>query len=260
MRHAKRQQIAQQAAKTQTKKKTRSWALIRGLAAFFVASALTFGGYLAVVHPDTPLPREWNPTQPLRISDPVTPLTGWKLNRAVASTDQCLAALQGYAALQPLQPLNDSAQCFIRDRVDLRAVGDARLAPVETRCAIALRMAMWERHSLQPAASEFLGSSVSSIAHFGSYSCRALRTTSGPSSRMSTHATADAIDIAGFGLANGTRVRLLADWEPTGPKADFLREVRDGACKWFSLTLSPDYNRLHADHFHLQSRGWGLCR
>ncbi|MEO0904037.1 MAG: extensin family protein, partial [Pseudomonadota bacterium] len=100
----------------------------------------------------------------------------------------------------------------------------------------------------------------SSIDHFGSYSCRVMRTSSGPSTRMSTHATADAIDIAGFGLSDGTRIRLLADWGPDGPKADFLRAVRDGACEWFSLTLSPDYNRLHADHFHLQSRGWGLCR
>jgi hypothetical protein len=171
-----------------------------------------------------------------------------------------VATLDGFAALRPLAPLEDTEQCFIRDRVSLRTVGDASVTPVETRCAIALRMAMWEQHSLQPAAAQFLGSSVSRIEHIGSYNCRVLRTSSGPSTRMSTHATADAIDIAGFGLSDGTRIRLLADWEPVGPKADFLRAARDGACKWFSLTLSPDYNRLHADHFHLQSRGWGLCR
>ena len=77
---------------------------------------------------------------------------------------------------------------------------------------------------------------------------------------MSTHATADAIDIAGFDLVDGTRIRLRTDWQEDGPKADFLRAVRDGACDLFDLTLSPDYNQLHADHFHLQSRGWGLCR
>lgn len=260
MRHAKRQQMAQDAAKAQSKKKTRSWALISGLAAFFFAGVLAYGGYQALVHPDTPLPRAWNPMQPLAVSDPVTPLTGWKLNRAVASFDQCLAALNGFAAVQPQEPLEDTDQCFIRDRVALSGVGDARLAPLETRCAIALRTAMWERHSLQPAAAEFLGTSVQSIQHIGSYNCRLLRTSAGPSTRMSTHATADAIDITGFGFADGLQVRLIDDWEGTGPKADFLRAARDGACKWFSLTLSPDYNRLHADHFHLQSRGWGLCR
>ena len=50
----------------------------------------------------------------------------------------------------------------------------------------------------------------------------------------------------------------LADF--TGDAAAFLQAARDGACDWFSLTLSPDYNSLHEDHFHLQSRGWGLCR
>ena len=87
-----------------------------------------------------------------------------------------------------------------------------------------------------------------------------MRTASGPSNRMSTHATADAIDISGFRLANGTQIRLIADWGAASPKSAFLRSVRDGACDWFKMILSPDYNRLHADHFHLQSRGWGLCR
>jgi hypothetical protein len=260
MRHAKRQQLAQDAAQKKRKEHGRSWALIRGLAAFCFAGVLAFGGYQVAMHPDTPLPRQWNPTQPLAINDPVTPLTGWKMNRAVATETQCLATLDGLATLEPLAPLEDTDQCYIRDRVDLRGVGDARLAPLETRCAIALRMAMWERHSLQPAAAEFLGTTVQSINHIGSYNCRPMRTSSGASTRMSTHATADAIDVSGFRFADGTEARLINDWEPDGPKAEFLRAARDGACEWFSLTLSPEYNRLHADHFHLQSRGWGLCR
>lgn len=260
MRHGRRQQLAQRAAEKQRKKQDRSKAGANGVAAMFFAGLLVFAGYQALVHPDTPLPRAWNPMQPLVISDPVTPLTGWKLNKAAASQEQCLTALEGFAALQSMVPLEEGEQCFIRDRVDLRAVGQARLNPVETRCAIALRMAMWERHSVQPAAEDLLGTSVSAINHIGSYNCRVMRTASGPSSRMSTHATADAIDIVGFNLANGASIRLLDDWAPPGPKADFLRRVRDGACEWFDLTLSPDFNRLHADHFHLQSRGWGLCR
>ena len=35
---------------------------------------------------------------------------------------------------------------------------------------------MWERHSLQPAAQRILGTDVSAISHFSSYSCRAMRT------------------------------------------------------------------------------------
>jgi hypothetical protein len=87
-----------------------------------------------------------------------------------------------------------------------------------------------------------------------------MRTTGGTSSRFSTHATASAMDVSGFRLADGSRISLLADWDGQGPEAAFLRRVRDGACDWFGLTLSPDFNRLHADHFHLQVSGWGGCR
>lgn len=238
----------------------RGRSILRGAAALVFLGMLGYGSYQAMLHPDTPLPREWNPVQPLLLTDPVTPLTGWKLNRAAANAESCLAALGDGAVLQQLADVERSAQCHIRDRVALQQLGTADVPHVETRCAVALRLAMWERHSLQPAAAEFLGTSVQRIDHIGSYNCRALRTSAGPSTRMSTHATADAIDIAGFGLADGSQVRLIDDWDPPGPKADFLRAARDGACTWFSLTLSPDYNRLHADHFHFQSRGWGLCR
>ncbi|MDO6590381.1 MULTISPECIES: extensin family protein [Rhodobacterales] len=77
---------------------------------------------------------------------------------------------------------------------------------------------------------------------------------------MSTHATAEAIDISGFQFSNGERISLIRDWDGNTSQAQFLRAARDGACSFFKLTLSPEYNALHADHFHLQSRGWGLCR
>ena len=260
MRHSKRQAMAQDAAKKKQQKKSRGRPLVQGAAALFFAVLVGWGGYQLLRHPDTPLPVAWNPTAPLRVSDPVTPITSWKLNRATANPPACQAALAGFAALQQLPDLNTSDQCHIRNRVSLSSVGDARLAPVETRCAIALRMAMWEKHSLQPAAVAHLGSALTRIDHFGSYSCRTMRTSAGASSRMSTHASAEAIDIAGFGFADGTRIRLIDDWNGDSAKSAFLRAARDGACDWFNLTLSPDYNSLHADHFHLQSRGWGFCR
>jgi hypothetical protein len=39
-----------------------------------------------------------------------------------------------------------------------------------------------------------------------------------------------------------------------------MKVVHRPACRWFPLVLGPDYNNLHADHFHLQVRGWGFCR
>ncbi|MDX8349323.1 extensin family protein [Cognatiyoonia sp. IB215446] len=260
MRHARRQAMAQDAAKQTRKNKGRSLALIRGLAAFVFVGVLGFGLYQLLVHPGTPLPPHWNPTKPLVVSQPVTALTEWKLNRALASTESCLTTIEGFAALQPMSDFRESDQCGITGRVNLRAVGETRMSPIETRCAIALRMAMWERHGLQPAARDILGTTLARVDQSGSYNCRTIRTTSGPSERMSTHATADAIDISGFAFADGRQISLLRDWDGAGPEAAFLRAARDSACDWFRVTLSPDFNALHADHFHLQSVGWGLCR
>lgn len=230
---------------------TMAWLLLVGAAV---------AGVLAIAHPDTPLPPEWNPTEPLHVAHPVTSLTSWKLNRVVADPDLCLATVSAAASLTPQPPRNDSDQCFIANRVDLRGVGDASIAPLDTNCGIALRMAMWERHSLQPAAQAIFGTRLTRIDQIGSYSCRAMRTSAGTSNRMSTHATADAVDITGFGFADGRQLRLISDWDGAGSDAAFLRAARDGACDWFGLTLSPDFNALHADHFHLQARGWGGCR
>ena len=77
---------------------------------------------------------------------------------------------------------------------------------------------------------------------------------------MSQHATANAFDIAGFELADGRAVNLLSHWDGKGPEAQFLREVRDGLCEWFNVTLSPDYNALHADHFHVDMGPYLSCR
>lgn len=240
--------------------KKRRRPVLRWMAALAFVGFPGFAAYQVLLHPQTPLPAAWNPTQPLRVADSVTPITAWKLRQALTDPESCLAALDGAAGFEQRADFEQTEQCHIRGRVNLSSVGDASIAPLDTRCAVALRMAMWERHSLQPAARDLLGADISRIAQIGSYNCRALRTTAGDTSRMSTHATANAIDITGFTLSDGRQITLLEDWASGDARAEFLRRVRDGACDWFNLTLSPDYNVLHADHFHLQSSGWGLCR
>lgn len=232
-----------------------------GRAAYLlVVCGMIWGGYEALYHPQTPLPSAWNPVLPLNVDVPVTPLTGWKLERAVATPEACFAALEEAAVFRQMPDLMASENCNIRGRLEMQGIAGVSVTPVETRCAIALRMAMWVTHDLQPAAQDIFQVPLSRIDHIGSYNCRPLRTTSGPTDRWSTHATADAIDIAGFQFANGTRLRLIEDWNAGGPAQTFLRRARDSACDWFRVTLSPDYNSLHTDHFHLQSSGWGLCR
>jgi len=211
-------------------------------------------------HPQSPLPAAWNPTQPLAIADPPSPLTDWKIRSAMAHPGTCQDVLeQGGGVLQRLSNLTESEQCFISQRVSVSRIGDSRVRPFETTCEIALRMALWERHVLQPEAMRVFGQGIREIRHFSSYNCRRIRTSSGTGTRMSTHATARAVDVSGFVLQDGTLVDLRQHWNDAGPKADFLRIAQRGACDHFGLVLGPEYNALHADHFHIQL-DWDGCR
>jgi hypothetical protein len=106
------------------------------------------------------------------------------------------------------------------------------------------------------------GSRVASIDHYGSYSCR--RIYGRAEGQWSEHSTANAIDVAGFRLEDGTSISVLRDWEREGPKRKFLTDVRTGACDLFATVLSPDYNEAHRDHLHLDQAargeaGWRMC-
>lgn len=225
---------------------------------FLVVLTLTL--VFAIWHPRSPLPNAWHPLKPLQVADPVTPLTQYKLNNALLSGESCLAVLEGGARFEVLPDLEASEQCYIRDRVLLQTVAGISLAPVETRCQTALRLAMWAEHGIKPAAEAAFGESVGHIIHNSSYNCRQMRTLSGRSGRMSTHATAESIDISGVVLSGGHRVELLNGWVADDARSTFFRQIRDDACTWFRVTLGPEYNALHADHFHLQHTGWGHCR
>ncbi len=229
---------------------------VRLLVTAVLAAGLYLGADRFLTHPDTPLPENWNPTEPLNVAARQNPMTLWKLRNAARGRNTCLAALETGAIFQTIPDTEDSAQCHIRNSVRLRKVAGASLRATDTRCDLALKMAMWVEHGVQPAAEKHFGMPVRAIRTQGSYNCRPIFGTQ----RMSTHAQAKAIDVAGFTLASGRQIELLKHWDGTPEEKAFLRAVRDAACDWFSTTLGPDFNRAHADHFHLQSEGWGTCR
>ena len=79
--------------------------------------------------------------------------------------------------------------------------------------------------------------------------------------RRSEHATANAIDLAGFVLADGQQITLKDDWSGSNARrSEFLRALRDGACDFFDVVLSPDYNEAHRDHFHFDMGSYRTCR
>jgi hypothetical protein len=39
-----------------------------------------------------------------------------------------------------------------------------------------------------------------------------------------------------------------------------LRALRAGACRFFDVVLSPDFNEAHRDHFHFEMGRFRACR
>ncbi|GAB5489017.1 MAG: extensin family protein [Parasphingorhabdus sp.] len=231
------------------------------LATFFVTLVILLLAYSEILK-DRPQDLPWTE---LDLNQPIGYFTGRKLAALDGRYQQCRQLLDAANIQYSRFPPTGRDQCQRNQNVNLLfskagriKFSPARLAP---SCPVAAALTIWEDQVVQPAARQLFGHEVTHIQHLGSFSCRPIAGTD----RWSEHATANAIDIAGFTLADGERISLIKDWEGNDPKARFLRLVRDGSCDLFSTVLSPDYNSAHADHFHLDQAQRGvlgnrLCR
>jgi hypothetical protein len=153
-------------------------------------------------------------------------------------------------------------QCGYSDAIEVKAsLADFTPNPgapkdLPMTCDLAARLHMWERHIVIPASEKYLGSPVKEIKAFGTFQCRNVADTD----KLSEHAYAKAADIASFVLADGREISVLDDFAGKDAKGDFLREVRQRACDLFDVTLGPDYNEAHKNHFHLDVGGDHACR
>ncbi len=125
------------------------------------------------------------------------------------------------------------------------------------RCSMAVGAHIWIR-SIDHHARNVLGSGLKRVHHAGTYSCR--RMYNRKSGRMSEHAFAKAWDVTGFELEDGRVISVLKHWKQRGANRTFLRKVHDDACRIFSVTLGPDFNAAHRDHFHVDVGGGVSCR
>ncbi len=175
----------------------------------------------------------------------------------------CLADLgRSQAAFTPLPDRYYGAGCSTLNTVRLSSLnGDdnamalTNLGPVT--CPMANTFAAWARYGVDRAARQILGSELVRIETMGSYNCRNVA----GSSRRSAHATASAIDVSAFVLADGRRITVSGDWNQGNADARrFLATIHSSACRRFGTVLGPDYNRAHHDHLHLEFGGSSYCR
>ena len=208
--------------------------------------ALLLGGCGAVPQSDQPAPR--------KSAAVLTPRP---------DTRACLAELgASKAAFSPLPDKYYGAGCAPLGTVQMSSVksDDAKLALTNlgpVTCPLAETFAAWARFGADRAAQQILGSPIVRIETMGSYSCRNVAGTP----RRSAHATASAIDVSGFILADGRRITVSGNWNDPSPKVrQFFATIQASACKRFGTVLGPAYNAAHYDHLHLEMSGSAFCK
>jgi hypothetical protein len=224
-----------------------------------VLLVLAGGLFVGVWRGWVPLPDDWNPWAPLDVRASPNLLTRFKLGRLQDDPELCDQVLKtsGLRVTHQADSPADAA-CPLRNTLRVQGADVGLSSSFLASCPLAVAFALFERHSLQPAAQAVFGQAVTRVDHLGSFACRNIYNRA--DGRLSQHASANALDIAGFRLADGRTISVLKDWSGDGESARFLRQARDGACKDFNVVLSPDYNAAHRNHFHLDMGRWWVCR
>jgi hypothetical protein len=204
------------------------------------------------------IPPNWRPWADVELDQEPTVLARFQLRRLTNDSEACFEALDRsnieYSQL-PDRPLERG--CGIEARTHVVRSHYAYSSGFEASCGLVAAL-YWYEQRLTALAQEYLKKKIARIEHYGTFACRNIYNRA--EARRSAHATGRAIDIAGFRLDDGTAVSILRDWDADNAEGRFLTAARDEACRFFPIVLSPDYNKAHANHFHLETGGFGLCR
>jgi hypothetical protein len=217
-------------------------------------------GFILLVLPR--LPESYLPWTPLDLGAPPVPLVTWtKLQRMGLDAGYCRAAL-GTSALgfTWLGSVTPAKGCPVENAVRVAHASVGLSSGFLASCRLAGALDYFFRHAVEPDARRDLGQGVRQVVHLGSFACRSVIGDHGAGNVLSQHASANAIDIAGFMLDDGSRVTVADDWRDEGPRGRFLHDVHDDACGIFHAVLGPDFNAVHHGHFHLDMGFFRICR
>ncbi len=202
-------------------------------------------------------PPRHNPFAPVDLTDRPGLGTGHQLARAARHPQVCFPALDKVGVLYtPLDDAPKGEKCGLYHALTLDRTLTPYSATLRMTCGEAAALYVWERHVARPAAVDILGSPLARIETYGSFSCRNIA----GSGRRSEHARGNAVDISGFRLEDGRLIDVKTFWGKGGKEAKFLKRVHSGACDLFSVTLGPEYNAAHRDHFHMDMGPGSACK
>lgn len=187
-----------------------------------------------------------------------------QVQRGRVTPDQALSQADADAKLLALGivyrriPDEDSDRgCDIENGVEITQIGSVKLTrPALLTQDMAMRLGRWVKESLEPEVQKTFRSQLAAIDVGGSYSCRNIygKPFGGRfAGRLSEHAFANAIDIGGFKLADGRAVDYVKHWRAKDGSSDFFLATSTTACEIFNTTLTPDYDRFHRNHIHVDA-------
>ena len=197
------------------------------------------------------VPQRWNPLSPVSLDEPDAWFIDFRLAALKRDPESCQVVLrEPHIKATPIVDRGIKKGCGWVNAVHIREVGGANIGVGRLTCEASAALALWVEHEVQPLAINMFGSQVASIQHLGTYACRNIVGNSKWSKWRSQHSLANAIDIAGFRLEDGTQISVATDWRGGSRKARFLRTIHDGACRYFRVAIGPNFNAAHRDHFH----------
>jgi hypothetical protein len=229
--------------------------ILRLLLAVLVLAALFGAFWFGLV------PQRYSPFAPISLKERPSWFVDFRIAALRRDPELCRTVLREphiVAAPIPDNPIHDG--CGWENAVRVASVGGAELGAAELTCEAAAALALWVEYELQPVALSTFGSRVVGLKDMGTYSCRNIIGNEKWSKLRSQHALANAVDIGGFKLENGQEITVARDWKGHDRQSQFLHEVHARACRYFRVAIGPDYNRAHADHFHLDRGIFTRCQ
>jgi hypothetical protein len=164
-----------------------------------------------------------NPPAPATKSDEAVEAPkpdAWSDAQLIAALRECVRLLAPIAAeVEVSEPLKQD-QCGAPAPVLVRRIGTGANQveinpPAVVNCAMVVGLHTWVEKTLQPIAQETLGSRITRLRSASGYACRNRVGSHNHADRLSEHALANAIDIAGFTTADGRTIEVASSWGPT---------------------------------------------
>lgn len=174
---------------------------------------------------------------------------------AIEGSCQELLAARG-ATFDITEAFHTDRGCGIDNPVVLRT-GVAELGPnAEIDCEMALKWLDFEQRVVQPLAQQYFEENVAYVSQMSDYACRV---STGNRRKLSQHSHGLALDIAAFELPDGRSASVENDYYADTTEGEFIRAVASSACEFFSVVLTPNSDRYHYNHFHLDIGESGIC-